>query len=450
VTNPFDANSSQKRDHPIPDGPVHTFPLGKKVGTFTSLRLRDFRLLFLGTLLSNAGLWLQQVALNWLVYDITGSGTVLGTLNVVRSISSLSLSPAAGVVIDRINHRTLMLISAGWLFLISLALGIILLFSEGHVTYLFVFSFLGGISAAFDPTIRQVVVFDLVHRQLIPNAVALIQTGWALMRSFGPAIGGFFILWFGAGGNFLVQAGAYALIAFTVVWIHFPPHKSSGNVGSPLHNIREAIKFVKKERVTRIFMVMGWILSFFIVPNYIALPPIYAKDVFHGGPETLGYLLSAVGGGGIVGGIVAASISRVERRGLIQLTALFLLSLSLIGFALSTKLAIALMFLAFSGFFEMIFLVITQTALQLSIPNNLRGRVISIINLGAAFQPLGNLLAGAGSDLLGGPRMVTVILCSITACIAVGIFLGSKVVRDYRLSPALADNEEKTPTGSYR
>jgi len=125
--------------------------------------------------------------------------------------------------------------------------------------------------------------------------VALIQTGWALMRSFGPAIGGFIILWFGAGGNFLVQAGAYALIAFTVLWIHFAPHKASGNAGSPIQNVREVFGYVKKERVTRLFMVMGWVLSFFIVPSYVALPPIYAKDVFHGGPEVLGYILSAVG-----------------------------------------------------------------------------------------------------------------------------------------------------------
>ncbi len=189
-------------------------------------------------------------------------------------------------------------------------------------------------------------------------------------------------------------------------------------------------------------MVMSWILSFFIVPNYVALPPIYAKDVFHGGPEVLGYLLSAVGAGGIIGGIVAASLSRVERRGLIQLSALLLLSLSLMGFAFSTSLILALVLLVLSGFFEMIFLVTNQTALQLSIPNSMRGRVISIINLGAMFQPLGNLVAGAGSDLLGGPRIVSVILCGITACIAIGLFLFSKDVRDYRLSKAIALGEE--------
>ncbi|OGO24398.1 MAG: hypothetical protein A2Z28_01345 [Chloroflexi bacterium RBG_16_51_9] len=178
-------------------------------------------------------------------------------------------------------------------------------------------------------------------------------------------------------------------------------------------------------------------MPLFIIPNYVALPPIYAKDVFHGGPQTLGFLMASVGVGGIAGGVVVASLGRMERRGLLQLVSLFLLSVTLIAFAFSTNLLVALVFLALSGFFEMIYLTTNQTLLQLSIPDDLRGRVTSIVNLNAVLSPLGAFAAGASSDLLGGPRVVTIVLCGIAAVIAVVVFFASPTVRNYRLSHAM-------------
>lgn len=413
----------------------------EKIGIFSSLRLGDFRLLWIGTTLSNAAQWVQQVTLGWLVYDLTGSGTALGTINLVRSVASLSLAPVAGVIIDRFNRRALMLITKGWLFAISFLLGMALLAGQRNISQIFVFAFLGGAIGSIEMALRQVIVFDLVPRRFIPNAVALTQTGWALMRSLGPGIGGFLLAWIGAGGNFLVQAGIFVIIAITVFWLHFPPRKSESIRGaSPLRNIREGFQFVVKERVTRTFMMMGWILPVFIIPNYVALPPIYAKDVFKGGPAVLGFLMSAVGVGGILGGVVVAALGRFERRGLIQLISLFLTALTLIGFALTNNLPLALVFLALSGFFEMIYLTTNQTLLQLSIPDNLRGRVTSLLNLNAALSPLGAFAAGAGSDLFGGPRMITIVLCGIAAVVAVLVFLFSPTVRDYRLSQGLGES----------
>jgi MFS family permease len=409
----------------------------ENVGPFPSLRIRNFRQLLLGTVFSNAAQFIQQVTLSWLVYNLTGSGTMLGSMNLVRSVASLGMIPMAGELTDRVNRRSLMLMTNGWLFIISLGLGLILLFDRSHISHLFVFSFLGGLSQTVDMTLRQVVIFDLVPRSVTPNAITLVQTGWSLMRSFGPSIGGFLLLWFGPGGNFLVQAGAYALIAINIMYIHFPARKLGAVLSSPFQNIKEGILYVAKERVTRAFMLMGFILPLFIVPIFSILPPIYAVDVFHGGPEVLGFLLSSVGVGGIAGGIVVAFMSPVERGGLVQLACLFLLSLSLIGFGLSTRLSVALLLLALAGFFEMIFLTTNQTLLQLSIPNDLRARVTSIINLNAALMPLGGLMAGAGSDLLGGPKMITIILGIIILGLSVFVFLGSPTIRNYRLSKTI-------------
>lgn len=407
-------------------------------GTFASLCIPDFRLLLTGTLFTNAAQWIQQITLNWLIYDLTGSGIMLGTINLVRSFASLGMIPVAGFLIDRLNHRMLMVMTNCFLFVITLVMGLLLLFGYPRIWYLFVFAFLGGLAQAIDQNLRQVAVFDLVPRLLIPNAVAIIQTGWSLMRSFGPGIGGFLILWFGPGGNFLVQAGAYVLIAITIIRIQFPERKWEMR-SSPLENILEGIRYVAGGRVTRVFMLTGFVLPLFIIPIFVILPPVYAVDVF--GDESgkvLGFLMASVGVGGIFGGVVVASLGRFERRGLMQLASLLLLSLTLIWFALTNALWVALLLLALSGFFEMIFLTTNQTLLQLSIPDKLRGRVTSVVNLNAALAPLGGLIAGIGSDLMGGPKVITIVLAGISAGAAVCIFLGSKTVRDYQLSKAIA------------
>ncbi|MFC1869854.1 MFS transporter [Chloroflexota bacterium] len=443
------SDSDAEKERTIPDTAGGSSIPVEKIGTIASLRISNFRLLFVGTILSNAAQWIQQVTLSWLAYDLTGSGTMLGTINMVRSVASLGMILMAGVLIDRLKRRRLLMIVNGWLFTITLTLGLMLLFGYPHISYLFVFAFLAGMARTVDMALRQVLVFDLVPRSHTPNAIALVQTGWSLMRSFGPGIGGFLILWYGPGGNFLVQTGAYTLIVITIMQIQFPARKSNALRSSPLENIKEGIRHVMREHVTRTFMMMGFVLPLFIIPIFVILPPIYAVEVF--GDESglvLGFLMASVGVGGIAGGVVTASLGRLERRGLLQLASLFLLSMSLISFAFSTALLVALLFLALAGFFEMIFLTTNQTLLQLSIPDNLRGRITSIVNLNAVLMPLGGLVAGVGSDLLGGPKMITIILAGSAAAIAVFVLLYSPTVRNYRLSKAITPDLARMPADS--
>jgi MFS family permease len=416
----------------------------EKLGTFSSLRFRDFRFLLTGTVLSNTGQWIQQVTLSWVIYDLTTSGTMLGTLNLIRSLASLSMIPIAGVLIDRMNRRSLMISTNAWLFAITFTMGIIILTGHLSIAFLFVFSFLGGMAQSVDNPIRQVMVFDLVPRKHSPNALALIQTGWSIMRSFGPSIGAFLILWFGPGGNFLTQAGLYVLIAVNIFFIQFPVRARTGISTSPLQNIKAGGLYIIKQPVTRTFLLLSFILYLLIIPIFSVLPAIYAVEVFHGGPEVLGYLMSAVGIGGILGGFSIASLSLFERRGLLQVIAVFLISTFLICFSFCTKLWIALPFLVLAGFFEIIFLTSNQTLIQLSIPNEIRGQVTSIISFTSALSPLGGLIAGIGSDLLGGPKLITIINCSLAICVALMAYIVSSTLRNYRLSAAINNQPVKT------
>jgi len=417
-------------------------------GAFTSLRIKNFRFLLTGTILSNAAQWIQQVTLSWLVYHLTGSGAMLGSINLVRSLASLGMIPAAGIMVDQMPRRGLMLVTNGWLFFITFGLGILLLLGYSQVVYLFIFAILGGLTQTIDMSLRQVVVFDLVPRYMTPNAVAIIQTGWSLMRSFGPGLGGLLILWFGPGGNFIIQACAYALITITIMHIEFPLRKIDAKRGSAFENIREGLRYIKRDTATRAFMLIGFILPVFIIPIFSILPAIYAADVFHGGADVLGYLMSSVGVGGIAGGVVTASLGRIERRGILQLAALFMVSLALMVFAFCNTLWIALLVMVIAGFFEMIFLTTNQTLLQLSIPDDIRGRVTSIINLNAVLAPMGGLIAGMGSDFFQGPKMITIIMAGFSAIISALVLCVSPVVRNYRLSEAISIKPEISSAGA--
>lgn len=405
-------------------------------GPFASLRIANFAWFLTGTTLSNSAQWIQQVTLSWLIYEVTGSGAMLGTLNLVRSIATLGLAPMAGVAIDRFSRRGLLYATNTWLFTISAIFGFVLMANSSVVWPLYIFALLGGVAQAVSMPLTQTLVFSLVPRALTPGAVALVQTGWAVMRSIGPALGGFLILWFGPAGNFFVQAFAYALVGLTITRLKMPRERVDAT--RPTRgSMREGLSYIMAERTTRVFLLMGWVLPLFIIPIFSALPPIYAKDVFDGGPDTLGLLLSAVGIGGIAGGFVSASLGQFDRRGVVQLLALLLCSLSLVGFGLSTHLWMALVCLGLSGFFELIYLTSNQTLLQLSIPDALRGRVTGIVSLNSGLMPIGALVAGIGADLVG-PRLITILLSGTAAAIAVIVYFASPTVREYRLSRALA------------
>ena len=409
-------------------------------GTFAALRLPSFAWFVTGTTLSNAAQWIQNVTLSWLVYDLTASGAMLGTLNLMRSIATIGLAPIAGVAIDRFSRRGLLYATSMWLFAISFGFGLVLLGNPTVVWPLFLFTFLGGIGQAVSMPLRQTVVFSVAPRSLAPSAVALMQTGWALMRSIGPALGGFLILWFGPAGNFFVQAGAYALVTVTVVKLTLPYEKVDVEKAKSHSSFREGWAYIASQPTTRAFLSMSWVLPLFIIPNFNALPPIFAKDVFAGGPDTLGLLLSAVGIGGIGGGFVTASLGQLERRGVLQLGSLLLLSLSLLAYAVSTALWMAFACMVLAGFFEMIYLTTNMTLLQLSIPDALRGRVTGIISLRSGLMPVGAFIAGVGADLVG-PRTMTVILGGICGAIAVIVYFTSPIIREYRLSEAMVDTE---------
>jgi predicted MFS family arabinose efflux permease len=188
-------------------------------------------------------------------------------------------------------------------------------------------------------------------------------------------------------------------------------------------------------------MLMQWLLTVFIVPSFTALPAIYAKEVFHGGPEVLGWLLGSVGLGGIFGGLFTASLNRFDRRGVLQIVCFTILAVCMVGFALTSSLEIALAFLVIAGFVELIYLSTNQTLIQLSIPNELRGRATSVQSLGMLLTPMGAMFGGVVSDIWG-VQMATILMCGAAGVIMLFIAAFVPMVRNYRLSEATAARPE--------
>ncbi len=404
-----------------------------KIGTFHTLALRSFRLLWISILFGSAGMWIQMVTLGWLVYDLTGSGTLLGAMNGMRAIPMLLLAPLAGIAADRMNRKTLMMGGQIVLVVLALAIAIGLVFDRVTVWHLFVFTFIAGVVQVFYMPAQQTAVFDIVPRPLIPNAVALSGAAFNTTRVLGPGAAGLLIAWLGPEGNFFVQSCAYAGVIITLAMIAFPPRKAPQDGRKVGFNIGEAIHHVISDRPTRTLMMLAYIPPILLIPSFMALMPIFAKDVFHVGPEGLGILMSASGLGGLLGALFTASLGRLERRGLLALVMLMVASAGLLAFALAPSMYVALPLLLVAGFCEMVYMTTNQTMLQLSVPDHMRGRITSLMMLTFAVMPIASFIFGSAADLVGAQTVVKV-ASAIALALGLLILVFVPWVRNLRLS----------------
>jgi MFS family permease len=412
--------------------------LARFASIYTALRHRDFRRLWAATFCSNGGQWIQQATLGWVVYEVTGSGSLLGAVLAMRAIPLLLLSPLAGVVADRVDRRRALAISQLLVIAISFALALALALERVQLWHLFAFTLLAGVGTVFDRTFRNTLIFSVAPRSDIANAVALNSIAFSVMRTVGPAAAGFLIAWVGPALNFTLQGGLYVAVAAIALALNTPyePVRHARR-GTAWAEMMEGLKFVATRPVSRMMVLLGLLVSFLLIPSFSALMPVFAVKVFAAGPEGLGLLLSAVGAGGVLGGVLAAWVTRFDRVGLTQVLAIAALAFSLIGFALSTHIIVAALFLIAAGMAEMVHMASNHTALQMYAPPEMRGRVTSVLPMFPAFIALGSLTAGIGADLVGAPGIV--IVTAVAAAGAAGIaWVRSAALRDLRLSRLVA------------
>jgi MFS family permease len=389
-----------------------------------ALRFRNFRNLWIGSLSSYAGQWIQQATIAWLAYDMTGSGSLLGAILGVRAIPMFLCAPLAGVAADRYDRRNLLLASQLLSAFSALAFGIVLATGAAQIWHLFAFVLVSGVAAVLDRPVRLTIIFDLVPRESAMQAVALNMVAFSITRVCGPAAAGYLIGWFGAAGNLFVQSALYFIAAATALVIVFPRFEPRITRRSAFSELAEGVRFAVTDSNARVLLLAGIMPFYLLVPIFGGLLPIYTKDIFGAGPEVLGMLLTSVGVGGVAGGWLAGECMRYVRQGIVQAYAIFVMSAAFIGLAFAPGVAYACAALALAGAGEILLFTSNQATLQICVPQAMRGRMASLQQLYPGFIGLGVLTEGVLVDLIG-IRFVTVII-AIAAAALTGALLTAR------------------------
>ncbi|MCL5959276.1 MAG: MFS transporter [Chloroflexi bacterium] len=375
--------------------------------TFAALvRHPNYRLYWSGALASNTGYWIQVTAQGWLVYQITGSAFFLGAVAFATTVPNIFLPPFGGVLADRFERRLLMVGSQTASMLLALILAYLTLTGAVTVWHLLVIAFLSGSVEALTVPIRQSIVWDLVSKEDLMNAIAVNSAGFHSSRMVGPALAGGILVLTGPGVCFLINGISYLAIIAALLAVKMPKLSPDGNKVSMWTNLADGLAYVRSVPIISSLMVVAAIPSLFGM-SYNALMPAFASSVLGVDAHGLGLLMSAAGLGAMIGAVGVASLGRSVPRGKLLLGAVIALGLSLTVFATSSSFPLSMVMLVGVGGTTIVYNVLTQTILQVQSDNQMRGRVLSVFALASyGLQPFGQLGAGVVADYLGAPTAV--------------------------------------------
>jgi len=369
-----------------------------------AFRHRDYRLYFAGQGISQTGTWLQMIATSWLIYHLSGSAFLLGLSTFMLHIPLLVLGPFAGVWVDRQKKRKVLLITQSVAFAQALVMLSLLAFGQVAVWHLVLANLVLGLVNAFDSPARQSQLVELVGgREDLPNAIAFSSALMNGARFIGPMIGGAVIAAFGEVWGFGLNSILRCAVIAALLLIRAQPMPTEKSTEGWRAQLAAGFRYAYGFVPSRSALLLISAVSFSIQP-YQSLAPYFARDVFHGGSETLGYLIGA-GGFGAVSGMVYLA-TRPSIRGLLTLIPFTggVAGLALIVFTFTNSLWLGLPMLFFVGMGAMLSAASTNTVLQTIVEDRLRARVMSIYMMSfLGVSPLGALAAGALAERIGPP-----------------------------------------------
>ena len=365
---------------------------------FRTLRIRNFRLLFGGTIISQTGDFLQLMAQGWLVLLLTGSPLSLGIVGFAQAAPRLVLAPLIGTLADRFDRRNLLLFAQGGFLLQTLVFAILVMTERITFHQVIVLTVIWGVLNGINHTARQSLIPNIVPKDDIMNAIALHSAAFNFTRAIGPAIGGALVALLGVAGCLWVNVATF-LPMFWMLLAMRVPHTHRGRETTPTR-FRDALIFLKGERDVRIAVGLTFVAAFFVL-SYSRLMPVFARDIFGGGPGTFGLLMSAHGVGAVASTLALASLGRTQHvPRLLPLVTLFL-ALMLAGFALAPNLWIALACLMIFGALQLTQRTMASSLLQTRTPDALRGRVTGLFQMDVGLWSLGSLAMGALAEVAG-------------------------------------------------
>jgi len=372
--------------------------------TFRALRHRNYRLFFTGQGLSLIGTWLQQVAMGWLTYRLTGSAWLLGVVAFCANVGILLFSNVSGVLADRIDRRRGLLVTQSLMLVQAVVLAVLVWFGWIQTWHLIVLALWLGTCSAFDLPLRQsMYVHFIADRGDLANAIALNSMLVNTARVVGPAVAGVLLALTSEAVCFALNALSFVAVIVAILKMHWPADVRPGVASGWWASWLEGARYASGIKPVRALLVLVAALSWTITP-YTSLMPVYAKDIFGGGPHTLGYLLSAAGLGALGSTAYLAGRSTVRGLGRDIMLGAATSGLALAAFSYMRIYPIALLLMVLVGGGTILAAASANTILQTIVDDRLRGRVASFYTLAfMGVAPLGNLAAGALAGLVGAP-----------------------------------------------
>ncbi len=374
--------------------------------TFASLRYRNYRLWFVGQLASLVGTWMQSTAQGFLVYELTHSPVYLGVVAFAAGVPSWLFTLYGGVVSDRLPRRTVLICTQSAMMILAFILAGLAFTHLVQPWHIVVLAFLLGVANAFDAPARQSFVLEMVEREDLTNAIALNSTMFNSATVVGPAVAGITYAVIGPAWCFMINGVSFLAVIAALARMHLAPRAAPPRGASALIELRRGLGYVRREATVRTLIVVAGVVSFFGL-GYVALMPAWAVQVLGGNSVTNGWMQSARGLGSLAGALMIASLGRFRWKGRLLTAGTLALPVLLILFSFVRSTPVALLVLMAAGWAFMSLFNMLNTLIQSAVPDDLRGRVLSIYSLSFfGLVPLGSLLAGSAASLVGEPLTV--------------------------------------------
>jgi len=373
---------------------------------FRALSHRNFKLFFSGQIISLVGKWMQMVARAWLVYRLTGSAVLLGAVGFAGQVPVFLLSPLGGAVADRHSRHRIVIATQTASMIFTLILAGLTLAGVVRVWHIMTIAALLGVVNAFDVPARQAFYVELVGRDDLLNAIALNSSMVNFARVVGPALAGLVIAAIGEGWCFFADGVSYLAVIAGLLLMRLEPFQRPKHKPSAISQITEGFRFVARTPPIRALLLMLGLASLVGMP-YAVLMPIFAEDILHSGARGLGLLMGAAGVGALLGALTLAGKRNVKGLGRWVAFAAMDFGIALIAFTFSRHFLLSMLLLVPVGFAMMLQMASSNTLIQTMVPDQLRGRVMSVYSMMfMGMAPFGALLSGAIAHRIGAPHTV--------------------------------------------
>jgi MFS family permease len=384
----------------------------RRLQPFAALRYRNYRLWFVGQIISLFGTWMQSTALGFFVYELTHSPAYLGYVAFAAGVPTWLFMLMGGVAADRVPRRSVLVATQSGMMLLAFVLSVLTFTGAVHVYHILAIAFGVGIANAFDAPARQAFVSELVSREDMTNAIALNSSMFNLGTAVGPAAAGLVYAKLGPAWCFTINGVTFLAVLVALLRMKFElVQRSTTQRSSALREVRESFLYILREPLIRTLIAVVGMMSLFGL-SFITLLPAWAVNVLHGDVTTNGWLGSARGVGALISALILASLGRFRYRGRLLLSGMFAFPVFLLLFVFARQLPLSLVLLGGVGASIILVMNLANALVQTRVSDSLRGRVMGVYSLTFfGILPLGGLLAGGLAERLSEPTAI--MICAV-------------------------------------